>query len=411
MAFCQLVPIEGRPGYCRCQHCDPAGLRPVRCGARRSCAVDSRREPGGPRVGPIAPPFGSGPGSELRRLLEQFGITATQGCGCHEFATVMDAWGPDGCRQRREEIIERLVSQAEGRPLLSAIPLKRRIAGWLVDLAIHRARRVARRVSPSAYISSSQLCADAMALLGKIPPEVDLIVGIGRSGLMPATLLACHLHLPLWATAGKAEIMPCGPGIRMEDFPARGPRHVLLVDDTVWSGHAMRQWAPVVLARWPDAALTRAAVYCHPNGRDWVDVFEAELGGPHYLEWNIYNAGHAEVMASDLDGVICDEATGRPLQLPRRRPLVAIVTGRPAKVRAETEAWLAWWRIRYRELVMGPWEELPSVEEIAAWKAAWYAKSAATLFVESDPAQAAVIRARSRKAVLCPAAGGLLELE
>lgn len=50
------------------------------------------------------PLMSGGPGTELRRLLLELGITTSDGCLCAARATQMDAWGAGGCREHREEI-------------------------------------------------------------------------------------------------------------------------------------------------------------------------------------------------------------------------------------------------------------------------------------------------------------------
>lgn len=240
-----------------------------------------------------------------------------------------------------------------------------------------------------------------------MPPHIDAVVAIARSGLLLGSVLACLLHVPLYSTAPEG-IVACGVGIRMQDAPAKPPRHVLLVDDTVWSGHAMRTYLPVVLAHWPETRVTRAAVYIHPQGQPWVDYWYAYYPGPHYLQWNLFNSGHAERLATDLDGILCDEQTGQPLQLPRRRPVLAIVTGRSERDRASTEAWLARYGIRYKQLIMRPWSTLPPTSDIATWKAEQYRNLPANLFIENDPDQARLIHSLAARPVLCPALGHLL---
>ncbi len=46
-----------------------------------------------------------GPGSQLWRLLEQLGIEHRADCQCLSRAEQMNAWGPEGCREHRDEII------------------------------------------------------------------------------------------------------------------------------------------------------------------------------------------------------------------------------------------------------------------------------------------------------------------
>jgi hypothetical protein len=49
---------------------------------------------------------GYGPGTELKKFLESLGIEAGPTCDCRARADQMDAWGVDGCRSNREQIIQ-----------------------------------------------------------------------------------------------------------------------------------------------------------------------------------------------------------------------------------------------------------------------------------------------------------------
>jgi len=53
-----------------------------------------------------------GPGTELKRLIDSLGIEAKLGCGCEALARQMDQWGPEGCAQRRDEILAKLRENA-----------------------------------------------------------------------------------------------------------------------------------------------------------------------------------------------------------------------------------------------------------------------------------------------------------
>ncbi len=97
----------------------------------------------------------SGPGSELKALLGEFGITATSSCGCNAFAAQMDRWGVDGTRTHRAKVVAWL-DQRRARtslgPKLRAwlagaanavtggfVPDPNDVSGSLVDEAIRRA--------------------------------------------------------------------------------------------------------------------------------------------------------------------------------------------------------------------------------------------------------------------------------
>ena len=88
------------------------------------------------------------PGTELHDILKAmgFGIN-TAGCGCQSMINKMNAWGPKGCREHRDEIIAHLEQQADAASIIDKIkagafaiahgmPLS--IAG-LVDHAIDQA--------------------------------------------------------------------------------------------------------------------------------------------------------------------------------------------------------------------------------------------------------------------------------
>lgn len=60
---------------------------------------------------PPAPDCVACPGKELKALLKQLGIKATENCPCNAHAAQMDAWGPDECERRIDEIAAKLVEQ------------------------------------------------------------------------------------------------------------------------------------------------------------------------------------------------------------------------------------------------------------------------------------------------------------
>jgi hypothetical protein len=80
-----------------------------------------------------------GTGTELKKLLESWGIQSNPTCGCNAKAAEMNAKGPDWCEENIEEIIDFLKAQAESRKLghLFFRPAVR----LLVRQAIKRARK------------------------------------------------------------------------------------------------------------------------------------------------------------------------------------------------------------------------------------------------------------------------------
>jgi hypothetical protein len=84
-------------------------------------------------------PTTCGPGCQLRRSLSWWGIRDDGSCGCDSFAAKMDAWGPDECWKRIEEIVEHLREAAEKKGL----PFVATAARIMVGRAIEAARAAA----------------------------------------------------------------------------------------------------------------------------------------------------------------------------------------------------------------------------------------------------------------------------
>ena len=84
-----------------------------------------------------------GPGCQLRRSLAWF-VRDDGKCGCDSFAAQMDAWGPDECWKRIEEIVSHLREAAEKKGL----PFIATAARIMVGRAIEAARAEAAAATP-----------------------------------------------------------------------------------------------------------------------------------------------------------------------------------------------------------------------------------------------------------------------
>ncbi len=100
--YCDLIrdtSVTDKNGYqsARCARCGfeipkyPANhdLQIPCSGSRRQVVVD-------------------GPGTELKKILNGLGLKPKAQCGCDAKVAEMNVLGPDGCRQRRAELIEHL---------------------------------------------------------------------------------------------------------------------------------------------------------------------------------------------------------------------------------------------------------------------------------------------------------------
>jgi hypoxanthine phosphoribosyltransferase len=299
-------------------------------------------------------------------------------------------------------------------------------------VAPHRGRAVAAAIDQWTIVTAEQLTRDTLALAAELPPSIDLIVAVSRSGLMPGGLIASMLHLPLWTVTARHGLADPGHGGRLSDepwdlksiAPTPDPRHVLLIDDTAALGREMTACVAIVRERWPESQFTRAVIYCHPGAVGQVDLYHSLYSGSHYLAWNWPNAGHGEACAYDFDGILCRDPTPQecssqeayerfirtatPLYLPRRRPVPLIVSARPESVRGLCMEWLERHGVKCEQLLLRDWQAPladPGQEDVARFKGAAYAMSGCALFAESSPAQAEWIRNVANKPVLCPAAG------
>ena len=274
------------------------------------------------------------------------------------------------------------------------------------------------------FIPTTQLVADALRLVGRLPPDLSAVVGVARSGMLPGSALATALHLPLYALdQERGLVRDIGHGWRMRQNQRRnGP--VLVIDDTTGSGRSLRMTQEALNrcgGAFRRSQVITASVYCNPESALKPDLWVEDLHLPHILEWNMFNSIVTSVAAFDLDGIIChDETTGgepgTPLYLPRREP-VHIITGRPERDRKATLAWLAKWGVRVASLTMGRWDECPGWERIAEYKAEAVRRFAATaherpfgppMYVESCPRQAKRIADRAGVLTACPATAELL---
>ena len=291
-------------------------------------------------------------------------------------------------------------------------------------------RAILPPTDPTTFITTEKLVKDTYALIPHLPPEIDCVVGVARSGLIPATIIATALHVPLYTVSRQKDVQWVGNGTRL-GFGVSPESNLCLVDDTVATGAAMGEALWRTAREFHDAeSIHRVAIYVHPKGESQVDLCASVLDGPHYLEWNWQNAGHGRSCAYDFDGILCrdfthaeciDEETYtrtmetiEPLYLPRRKPVPLIVTARHETYRRITEAWLAKWGVECEKLVMRDFGHPVfscHSSDVAAWKAKHYNDSKCVLFAESDPYPARLIAAASHKPVLGPTMGRVIQGE
>jgi len=270
------------------------------------------------------------------------------------------------------------------------------------------------------FFTTDELAADSYKLLCQIPYDIDLLLGVSRSGLIPASVLSMQLHIPMM-TISKNSVAQAGSGWRLQREQVENPSKILVVDDTLYSGRSLSIVKEVVEKFYPNSEILTCAVYVHPKSIEKVDFYVEMLPGRHYLEWNFFNSIAVSRCIYDFDGILCEDIAPQddddgeryikalqnaiPKYLVRREPIPIIVTARLEKYRELTLQWLKKWKVSCKKLIMGPWKnnrERGKRTEISKFKAAVYSSYHQNLFVESDPLQAREICEMTGKEVLCP---------
>ena len=273
------------------------------------------------------------------------------------------------------------------------------------------------------YVSIADLTHDVRAHLHRIPRDIDLVVGIPRSGMIPAYLIGLYTNRIVIDVNGFIHNRMPGKGCtRAAGVSIEAPqaaKHILLVDDSIASGQSLQKALQSVSESGFRGRISTCAAIAHPSKTRDVDLHFRVLPHPRIFEWNAFHHTHVEKSCFDLDGILCidpcDEdnddgprylrllATTEPLIRPTMR-IGHIVSARLEKYRGPTEEWLRSNGIRYGELHL---IDLPNAAErrrLSAHcphKAKVYRDTAATLFYESDLGQAQQIAKLSGKPVLC----------
>lgn len=271
---------------------------------------------------------------------------------------------------------------------------------------------------PERLITTDQLVIDALSIVPKLPP-IRTVVGIARSGIIPASVLATHLGAELHSLDNRTgEVRELGRGRRFEDQKPAG--QVLLVDDSIYSGYAMQRASSFVEKATGIKPIT-AVIYARPATAYQVDHV-ARLTERHWFAWNLFNHPLIEHWAFDLDGVFCRDFTAeedddgeRYLEAMRgmlgnanrpRKP-VAIVTARLEKYRTPTLSWLEAMDIPVERLVMGSWKtkQEREADDVWKWKASQIKRLQKQAYVESGRYGAVLIHRHTGLPVICTDTG------
>lgn len=260
--------------------------------------------------------------------------------------------------------------------------------------------------------------------LHRLPRDIDLVVGVPRSGILAANLFCLVTNIPMTDLDSFIDGRVYTSGIstkrrRALDRDVSKMRRILVLDDSIRSGKAMRTARDrIEAAGLADNIMLGAVFGTDPEHPETDFIFEV-VPDPRVFQWNLMHHVVLGKSCVDIDGVLCVDPTREenddgplyrkflaeavPLHVPTRR-IGTLVTSRLEKYRGLTEDWLAGQGIEYDKLVM---LDLPSKEERqrlgvhGSFKGEVYGKSDARFFIESEPAQAEVIARVSGKPAFC----------
>lgn len=271
------------------------------------------------------------------------------------------------------------------------------------------------------YVTIAELSDIVRQNLWKIPHDIDLVVGIPRSGMLPANMIALFMNTRLtdidsFVESGKV----FGYGMSRGEFiKGKEIKKILVVDDSICSGASLAD------AKKKLDAITRRDyeyLFCAPIatsvGAKMVDLAFEIIDDDRVFEWNIFHHSVLINACIDIDGVLCVDPTedddGEKYQsfLQTAKPLFTptckintLISCRLEKYRSLTEEWLKRNNIIYNQLIM---LDFPNKAARLAWnkhgeyKGEYYKqREDCTLFIESSCRQAKTIVEVSGKTVYC----------
>lgn len=274
------------------------------------------------------------------------------------------------------------------------------------------------------FITYSELSSIICKNLYKIPSDIDCIIGIPRSGMLPATIISLSLNLPLSDLDSFVErryIFKTGntKNLELTNQKIKKLKKVLIVDDSCNGGRAIRE-AKAKVENIKDINFLYLACIVTENSKTLVDIYFNVCPLPRLFEWNFMHSKQLSSSCVDIDGVLCTDPTkeqnddgkkylnfiqSAPRNLMPTREIGCLVSCRLEKYRNETEYWLKKQNIIYKKLELMKYstkEERAKNGNHGIYKGNIYkSMKNMTLFIESDSKQAKIISEISGKPVFC----------
>ncbi|MPX98356.1 phosphoribosyltransferase, partial [Salinivibrio sp. VYel6] len=155
------------------------------------------------------------------------------------------------------------------------------------------------------YKSYKMLSEDIKRNLFNISEDnYDIIVGIPRSGMIPAYMIGLYLNKNVTDLPSLINNRSLSKGItrklKKEIVTAHDAERILIVDDSIMSGSSLKE-AVASLPTDIRRRVTTLAIYSSEKKRDDVDIFFEFLPSPRVFEWNIYHHSILKRACVDID--------------------------------------------------------------------------------------------------------------
>ncbi|MDX8549517.1 hypothetical protein KHC33_01300 [Methanospirillum sp. J.3.6.1-F.2.7.3] len=273
------------------------------------------------------------------------------------------------------------------------------------------------------FITYAQLNNDICNNLHKLPIDIDLIVGIPRSGLLVAAIIALYRNIPFTDIDSllNEKMYNLGLTRKSEDWihSIDEAKHILIVDDSISTCEAMKKAKEQINKSSLNCQKTFCVAYALPTNFRTVDICFKICNHPRMFEWNYMHHWGLKHACMDIDGVLCADPgffqnddskkyenfllNAAPKLIPTQ-PVGYLVTSRLEKYRGLTELWLNKNCIEYNNLIMLHVPDAATRLRTIChgeFKGEVYKKTDSFIFIESSYEQAVEICKIAKKPVFC----------
>lgn len=257
-----------------------------------------------------------------------------------------------------------------------------------------------------------------------IPSDIDLIVGIPRSGMLAASILALYLNFPLTDLYSlmKENIYQSGRTKVKKSWinTIQEAKKILIVEDSSSTGKSLEDAKALLEDFRFKHKVVYLTIFVTKKTVEYTDIYFEIVPVPRMFEWNYLHHKRVDRLCFDIDGVLCrdplpeeNDDGKKYVEFIRNAEAKVVptckigylITSRLEKYRKDTEYWLAKNNIKYDKLIMMPYaskEERLKYGNHGIYKGKKYKELGQTsLFVESEAKQAKEIASISGKAVFC----------